>query len=138
MDDDKFVDESWKDAVEKEKHTKSDKPQEEGTNELSAGAEPSASQEGMPEVNFIGYITSLAFQAMIFMGEIPNPITNETDKNLMQSKFLIDTLLLLKEKTKGNLSAQESDTLNGFIYELQTKFIEVIQKEQNQPNEGKP
>ena len=138
MEDEKFIDESWKDAVEKEKEVQSSKPQEASSHEPLAGGEPSEGPEGVPEVNFIGYITSLAFQAMIFMGEIPNPLTNETDKNLMQSKFLIDTLILIKEKTKANLSSQESDTLSGFIYELQTKFVEVVQKEQNQQNGGKP
>ena len=50
------------------------------------------------EINFVNYITSLGFQALIFMGEIPNPLTNQTEKNLIQSKFIIDTLVMLKEK----------------------------------------
>lgn len=118
MEDEKFVDESWKDSVEDEKENKGG---------LSPDAEASPGQ--VPEVNFMGYITSLAFQAMVFLGEIPNPITNETEKNLIQAKLLIDTLAMLREKTKNNLEQSESDTLNGFLYELQLKYVEVVNKE---------
>jgi len=50
---------------------------------------------------FLNYIASLGFQAMIFLGEMPNPFTNQMDKNLKQAKFLIDTLSLLKDKDHG-------------------------------------
>ena len=120
MEDDKFIDESWKNSVEKEKVDPKEPAPEQGAQ---------APEEGMPEVNFIGYITSLALQTMIFLGEIPNPMTNETEKNLMQAKFLIDTLVLLRDKTKGNLDVQENEAINGFIYELQMKFVENVKKE---------
>ena len=66
-------------------------------------AQASAQADGM-DVNFINYMTGLAFQALIFLGEIPNPITNKVEKNIQQAKMLIDTLRMLKEKTKGNLN----------------------------------
>jgi hypothetical protein len=125
MEPEKKIDESWKSSVEKEKvHIFGQDSAEE-----QAPAEQ-ADQEQMPQLDFSNYIASLGFQALVFMGEIPNPITNEIQKNLPQSKFLIDTLLLLREKTKGNLTEQEDRLLNGSIYELQVKFIEVLQKEQ--------
>lgn len=81
------------------------------------------------EANFINYISGLAYQAMVFMGEIPNPVTNTNEKNLEQAKFVIETLILLQEKTKGNLTRKESDMLNTAAYELQMKFVEISQKE---------
>ena len=131
MEDEKFVDESWKEAVanEKEKEVQQSKASSEVPQESSSQS-PDSSQAEMPEVNFIGYITSLAFQAMIFLGEIPNPMTDQIERNLNQAKFIIDTLLLLREKTTGNLSAQETDTLNAFIYELQMKYVEAAGKEE--------
>lgn len=126
MDDEKFVDESWKDAVANEKEKQVGEP-------LSSNEEVPASpenQEGeMPEINFIGYITSLAFQAMVFLGEVPNPMTDKIEKNLRQAKFIIDTLVLLRDKTNGNLTPQEADALNAYLYELQVKFVENAQKE---------
>lgn len=94
------------------------------------GAPSDDAQE--PVLDFFNYIASLGFQAMIFLGEMPNPITNQVDKNLKQAKFLIDTLSLLREKTSGNLSKEEAELLNGSIYELQLRYVEAIKKEGKQ------
>ncbi|OGX05433.1 MAG: hypothetical protein A2Z88_05800 [Omnitrophica WOR_2 bacterium GWA2_47_8] len=75
-------------------------------------------------------MTSLIFQTMVFLGEIPNPMTNKEDVNLPQAKLIIDTLLLLREKTKGNLSKEEENILNGSLYELQLKFVEILNKKE--------
>ena len=121
MDQDKSVDESWKDSVENEKvHI---------FGQDTAENQPVEGDEG-EELNFSNYVASLGFQALIFMGEIPSPVSQQVEKNLAQSKFLIDTLILLREKTKGNLTEQEDKLLNGAVYELQMKFIEILQKEQ--------
>lgn len=124
MEDDKYIDESWKDSVESEKVKVDNTP--------AQGAGQVKEEEAMDlgEVNFLGYITSLAYQSMIFLGEVPNPITEKVEKNLRQAKFLIDTLVMIREKTNGNLSKQESDTLNAAIYDLQMLFVEISQKEQ--------
>jgi hypothetical protein len=50
------------------------------------------------------------------------------EKNLAQAKFLIDTLVLLRDKTKNNVDVQETDAINGFIYELQMKLVGAAQK----------
>ena len=73
---------------------------------------------------------------MIFLGEVPHPATQQTEKNLDQAKFLIDTLVMLKEKTKGNLNKQEENLLNASVYELQMKFVEINQKDQAQQGES--
>ena len=81
------------------------------------------------DVNFVGYITSLGLQALIFLGETPSPITQQKEKNLDQARILIDTLVMLQAKTKGNLTEQEDNLLGASIYELQIKYTEVIQKD---------
>ncbi len=73
----------------------------------------------------MNYVSSLGFQSLIFMGVVPNPMTNEVTKNLDQAKFLIDTLVMIKGKTEGNLEKQEEDLLNATCYELQMKYVEV-------------
>jgi len=122
-DKEKYVDESWKEEAsqEKDKLTSSAKA---GQPEDTADHEH---KEHAVEVNFLNYVTSLGFQAMIFMGEIPNPVSNKTEKNLDQSKFLIDTLVMLKDKTEGNLNDQEKQFLENTIYELQLRFVQVSQ-----------
>jgi len=133
MDKEKSVDESWKETAAQEKESidaNSDGTQDNAssaTQEQGSGA----SEEMKPiEINFINYVTSLGFQAMIFIGEIPNPITSQAEKNLVQAKFIIDTLVMLKEKTKGNLNEQESGLLESSVYELQMKYVEAVKKEE--------
>lgn len=94
---------------------------------------PQAAGDQEPELDFFNYIASLGFQAMIFLGEMPNPITNQVDKNLKQAKFLIDTMVIIKEKTTGNLSKEEAELLHGSIYELQLRYVQALKNEQN-PN----
>lgn len=138
MDNEKRIDESWKENVAREKElfnhqaekiTPSMKPEPQ---EASAEAGPgqASEEEQVPEINFLNYISGLVFQAMIFLGEIPQPLTNEIAKNLTQAKIIIDTLAVLKEKTAGNLTAQEDQMLSEGLYELQVRYVERVQKEE--------
>jgi hypothetical protein len=134
----KQVDESWKENVAQEKGAGPSPLAEDqqAANHKKQGCcghdhdhEDGACAAEM-EVNFVNYISSLIFQAMIFLGELPNPLNeNQLDKNLPQAKFLIDTLILLREKTKGNLIAEESGLLESAIYELQMKYVQIKKTE---------
>lgn len=131
MDREKYVDESWKDSVSGEKDKLQDGGGEPCGGHCSCHHEEEGHEhEGAMEVNFINYVSSLAFQALIFLGEIPNPMDeSKTETNLPQAKFLIDTLILIREKTKGNLTGEEENLLNASVYELELKFVERLQKE---------
>ena len=137
MEDDKYIDESWKENVASEKQ---DPPKEKTANQPSSSEpsfeispqSPQEDQTEYGELNFLNYISSMVFQTMIFLGEIPNPVSNQIERNLRQAKLIIDTLTILREKTKGNLNKQEDDMLNGALYELQTHYVELFNQE------GKP
>ncbi len=124
MDREKYVDEGWKDSVEKQKD-----PNAAPLTDQGHVHEHEHEHEEVPEVNFLNYVTSLAIQALIFMGQMPHPVTNQMEKNLLQAKFLIDTLGMIKEKTTGNLSKEEAEVLETSLYELQLKFVELIKQE---------
>ncbi len=134
MGDDKFVDESWKDSVANQKSGCSDEgcgcSQKEtcGHTDEACG-EGCGGHEGEIPVNFFTFTTSMGYQAMIFLGEIPNPMSGQVEKNMRQAKFIIDTLLMMKDKTKGNLTEQENSFLEGTLYELQVKFLEQAKGE---------
>jgi hypothetical protein len=85
-------------------------------------------EEGQEGISFLNHVATLSYQAMIFMGEIPNPMTNMPEENLDQAKFFIDTLAMLREKTKGNLSPKETEILNTNLYQLQMRFVDKTQK----------
>lgn len=74
------------------------------------------------EPNFSMFVSSLSMQALIFLGEIDNPITHKKEENLDQARYMIDTLVMLKEKTKGNLSANEANLIDNVLYELRMKY----------------
>jgi hypothetical protein len=149
MDKEKYVDESWKEQATEEKDKLNDTvvPEATSSQETQTEEESQASPESHKddcgcgghsndiEINFLNYITSLGFQAMIFLGEIANPVTNEVEKNLAQANFLIDTLSMLNEKTAGNLDDQEKNLLENSIHELQMRYVEHVQKESSSQGE---
>lgn len=77
------------------------------------------------EANISTLALSLASSAAMAMGLAPNPMTGKTEKNLEVAKFNIDMLLVLKEKTKSNLTKDEEDLLHRMITDLQMKFVQV-------------
>lgn len=114
----------WGDSVEKDGGLLGPDGQPLVSTSQSAKEDAAKTQEE-PQLNFFNYIASLGFQTMIFLGEMPNPMTNQIEKNLKQAKFLIDTLVILRDKTKGNLSKEEDELINGTIYELQLRYVEL-------------
>ena len=102
----KNIDESWKETVDKEK-----------------GGLEKEDKFVPPEPDFSFFITTLALQASIALGKVPNPVTNKTEEDTTQARFLIDTLGMLKEKTKGNLNKEEEGLLENILYELRMQYI---------------
>ena len=78
-------------------------------------------------VTFSTFILSLNTAALVHLGEIPDPLTNKKQVNLTLAKQTIDTLEMLKEKTKGNLSLDEEKLLQSIIYELKLKFLKLVE-----------
>ncbi len=106
----KHIDSDWKEKAEKEKANLGEGQKEEFT---------------PPPADFSFFITTLSLQASIFLGQIPNPATNKKELNLTQAKFIIDTLGLLKDKTAGNLTAEEDNLLENLLYELRMQYVAV-------------
>jgi len=78
-------------------------------------------------ITFSTFVLSLNTAALVHLGEIPDPITNKKQVNLTLAKQTIDTLEMLREKTKGNLSLDEEKLLQSIIYELKLKFLKLIE-----------
>lgn len=62
----------------------------------------------------------------MLMGAVPDASAGET--NLPLAKHTIDTLAMLQDKTKGNLTSAEAELLDGLIYDLRLKFIEASRR----------
>jgi hypothetical protein len=68
-------------------------------------------------------------QAWIALGAIPNPMTDKTEEDITQAKFLIDSLEMLEKKTKGNLEKEEAEMLEHLLYELRMAYVGKTAKE---------
>jgi hypothetical protein len=79
-----------------------------------------------PDFNF--FITTLSIQTAICLGIMENPVNNKNAVNLPQAKFIIDTLDMLKTKTTGNLTKEESDKLDNLLGELKTQYVSKTAK----------
>lgn len=77
-----------------------------------------------PTPDFKFFVTTFAMQASIALGHMPNPVTDKVEEDLIQAKFLIDTLGMLQEKTKNNLAQEEITLLENLLYELRVAYLE--------------
>ena len=77
------------------------------------------------EASFSVLLTSIASSALISMGLAPNPQSHQVQKDRAMAKFNIDLLNLLKDKTIGNLTNDESRFLDSLIHDLQMKFVQM-------------
>ena len=85
-----------------------------------------------------------AQNAALFLGQIPNPKTGEGEVNLELAKMFIDQLAMIQEKTRGNLTNEESTVLRNALSNLQMAYVEVAREpggarpQPARPGEGAP
>jgi hypothetical protein len=74
----------------------------------------------------------MTFQAaaMQQMGKTKNPISDKIERDLQQAQLSIDILDMLEEKTRGNLSEDETKLLKGILQELKLNYVDEMSKEQ--------
>mgnify|MGYP003674199520 CR=1 FL=1 len=143
-----IVDSDWKEQVAKEKEAASAKAAAEPE---TAETEPSAAQDAEektvtaeqnapastkaenadeemsmhspPPASFEVLISMLFTQAMATLGQIPDPASGEAKVNKPFAKHYIDTIDMLSEKTKGNLSDDESKMLSEALHALRMMYV---------------
>jgi phosphoribosylaminoimidazole-succinocarboxamide synthase len=74
---------------------------------------------------FIEFVMMHAQNAALFLGQIPNPKTGKGEVNLEVAKMFIDQLAMIQEKTRGNLSNEESAVLRNTLSNLQLVYVEI-------------
>ncbi len=106
----KKIDENWKEEVNKEKEKTEEKNQ------------------SYYQPNFKIFISSLSMQAMIALGRLENPVTKSSEKNFDQARYLIDTLEIIKDKTKNNLNQEEEKLIEESLFSLRMAYLEEKNK----------
>lgn len=79
----------------------------------------------LPEVTFSHFIFSLITQALIQLGEIQDPESKKTVKNLPLAKQNIDLIAMLREKTSGNLTKDEEALIDNALYDLRMRYVKA-------------
>jgi hypothetical protein len=82
-------------------------------------------ESGEMAQRFIELVMMQAQNAAYALGQIPHPETGEAPVNLDMARLFIDQLVVLRAKTRGNLSSEELGVLNNAISNLQLVFVEV-------------
>ena len=131
-----FIDEGWKAQVAREKEeARAKAEQHDGDVPDAAAADAPATPEPEAdaiEPNFSGLVDSLAMQGLIALGVIGPKDAKEVYVDIASARFIIDTLMMLREKTSGNLTPDETGHLSSALAELQRIYVARAQQVQEQ------
>ncbi len=128
-----LVDEDWKSQVQAEKEALR---QGQSTTQTTAGQKkPDEAEKELPfpEASFAVLITTLATQTTVALGQLGLPDNQQPQVDLNLAKHLIDTLDILQQKTRGNLTAEEANLLTNYLYQLRMLFVTVQSEKQKSP-----
>jgi len=118
-----FIDEDWKAQVQREREQarqQTEQAPEQPGEEAAPGETPPGEE---PESLFQVLVTSLAAQAMYALGMVAPPDAKQVMVDLGQAKFVVDTLMMLREKTQGHLTPEEQGHLTEVVSELQRLYV---------------
>ena len=106
--------------------------------ETGARPQPTASQPGTShqssepalELTFAAFLWSLSEQALAALGEVADPVSGKVSRDLTMAQQMIDVIIMLRDKTRGNLDPHEQALLKEILSSLQMKYVELAR----QPN----
>ncbi|MCD6165515.1 DUF1844 domain-containing protein [bacterium] len=93
-------------------------------------------QEKKNEVLFLQLIMTFETAAWQQMGKLKNPLTNKIEKDLEQARLSIDMLDMIKAKTEGSRTPNETKVLERILSQLKINFVEELEKERKQKAES--
>ena len=84
--------------------------------------------EHSPEIDFSGFVMSMATQALMVLGEVKPPPGLEMPRDLNLAKQTIEILAMLELKTKGNLVEDEKKLIENILHSLRLAYIKASSK----------
>jgi hypothetical protein len=76
-------------------------------------------------MSFASFLVGLSAQALMHLGEVPDPVSGEVHRDLPGAQQLIDLIGILQEKTRGNLDPSEASMLEAILFDLRMKYVEL-------------
>jgi len=89
-----------------------------------AKADPAA-PPGEEKIDFVSVLYSYVHTALVYLGELEDPIQKKKAEYLPGAKQMIDILELMQQKTRGNLDAREAQFLESVLYDLRMRYVEM-------------
>lgn len=148
----KKVDDSWKEEARREREAAAKaassarpapaeaSPAAQSAEEASRAAGKPAQKEGGAKSAasdqaakiFMNFLAGLAQQALMQLGEIESPFSGQRELDINGARYTLELLAVIQAKTKGNLSAEESQALGEALRDLKMRYIEVANEVQRQ------
>ncbi|HZW07501.1 MAG TPA: DUF1844 domain-containing protein, partial [Phycisphaerales bacterium] len=133
-----IIDSDWKSQAQAEKEKlaakeaeKAKAPPAGGATGAAASAAGAAATGGhpqqLPPADWQALLGTMVSQALMYMGAYPDPETGRPIVSLEYAKFHIDLIDVMAQKSKGNLTPQESSDLTQVLSELRMRYVELSQ-----------
>ena len=125
-----IVDEDWKSKVQRERDelaSKEDEPADAAEEHNNSATQPDDMQTPPPATLTL-LVTTLLTQAMAAMGQIPIEEGKAPEVNLPFAKHFIDLAGVIEEKTKGNLTEEETAFVSESLHQVRMLFVSVKQQ----------
>jgi hypothetical protein len=116
-----IIDEDWKHEAQREKEVLAAKEAAEKQKAATHKRPPGP----LPKGDFAALISMLVTQALYALGalEIQGKESEKREPDLDLAKYNIDILETLQEKTKGNLTEQESKVLQNMLEQIRMAYV---------------
>ena len=131
-----IIDDDWKSQAQAEKEKLAQEVEADQAAAPAAGAapagapgepgEPAGSRE-LPPASLSTLVTMLATQALMAMQGMEDPQTGQRMVDLDLAKHHIDTIAILEEKTKGNVTDEEKALLDQVVYQVRMQYVQIAQ-----------
>jgi hypothetical protein len=124
------IDTDWKKQAQEEKKRLAEQEQKRAAQQPARPASAAAAAPGRgqarqaPVASFAALVQSAMTQVFYYLGELA-PQGAEPTVNLDMAKYHLDTLGVIEDKTKNNLSSDESHLLDVALYETRNRYISV-------------
>ncbi len=124
----KKVDEAWKERVKRGEAKAKGEEVKQGREreEAKEDKEEAKPKTPLPEPDFGSFVSGLGMQALMLLGEFADPESKEPKPDYEQAKYTIDLIDMLKKKTEGNLTKEESDLVEHLLYDLRMRYVKAI------------
>ena len=121
------VDDDWKERVRAEREAARAARNTQQPADENAGGQADSQRDPQKSDDFELLVSMLATQTLVALGKVPDPVQGHTVVRPDHAKQTIGVLTMLEEKTRGNLSAEQTQMLDHLLHELRMLYLEVYQ-----------